>query len=151
MTQLPFQRQSVFLQLWNTCLNWRLNIFDANFSLQNLKVQCWGFRGIFFQKWNVVFIIMFNYVYKHLKLRIVLWNNVGCLPRSLAHCTAMFLQKPRMDKPNTCSKEGLSFFFFFSRSHRWFSTWRVTPGEFQLIATCSLTTRCSRILHTGHF
>ncbi len=34
-------------------------------------------------------------------------EEVDPLPLSLPCCTAMFLQKPRVDKPNTGSKEGL--------------------------------------------
>lgn len=36
-----------------------------------LKSQCVGFRVIYWQKWNRIFIIMFSFVYNQLKLRIV--------------------------------------------------------------------------------
>ncbi len=31
-----------------------------------LKEQCVGFRGIYWQKWNIIFIIMFSLVYNHM-------------------------------------------------------------------------------------
>lgn len=71
----------------------------------------------------IVFIIMFSYMYKSIKLRIVKSLPLGGSwlhhPRKkkkkkkieiLQSCTAMLLQQPRMDKPNTGSIEGLSHF-----------------------------------------
>ncbi len=45
--------------------------FDPKFP--HLKEQCVGFRGIYWQKWSIISIIMFSLVYNHLKLRIVVF------------------------------------------------------------------------------
>ncbi len=65
---------------------------------------------------------MFSLVFTHLKLRIIVFSlplnelfisieGVGPLPQSPPYCTAIFLQKPRVDKPNTGCKEGLLRFY----------------------------------------
>ncbi len=73
------------------------------------------------RKMNIIFITMFSLVYKHLKLRIVVFSfaewtlhihiGSGSSTTELPYCTAIFLQKPRTDKPNTGSREGLWRFY----------------------------------------
>ena len=72
------------------------------------------------QAWQKCKTICTTLLYNHLKIRIVFSfpqiepiiciQVEGPLPQSLPCCTAMFLQQPRMDKPNTGGREGPSCF-----------------------------------------
>lgn len=60
------------------------------------SVYLGGFRGMSWQKWNLLFMIMFSLVYDHLKLRkfvcFLATVGAGPLPQSPPFCTAGFVQ-----------------------------------------------------------
>ena len=66
---------------------------------EKLKDQCLTFRGIYWQKWNIILISMFSLVYNHLKIRIVFYylrmSHLYLHRERVLSCTelaAMFLQ-----------------------------------------------------------
>ena len=135
--------------MWQiTCNNL---LYLENDLHSGLKEQFVTFRGIYWLKWNIIFISMFSFVYNRMKIRIVVFSSsynksfiyiyieeVGPLPRSTQCCTTMFLQQPRMDKPDTGSRESFSRFSHVSQLPQVLLSDEETEGADEYSVSCDL-------------
>lgn len=102
-----------------------------------------GLRGKYLHCHYYNYIIMFSLVSNHLKLRVVVFllpenepftrtEGADPLPQDLPCRSAVFLQKLRINNPNTGSRD--------------LTTLTLREGEMtgsvQLVAICTVTTRC---------
>ncbi len=98
-------------------------IFMTSYLCHPLKDQCVGFRGIYWPKWNIIFVIMFSFVYNHLKLRCMVFSlasneqfistqGAGPLLRSPPCCWCFYSSPEQTNQ---------TLFLRWSGSHHWFS------------------------------